>query len=390
VRAVNNIIEMKEFQVNDYITLKLEGEKTVIFVAGERFRQCKYLLLDIPVEKIESFAEIKSIDEAAEKLDHSLENRQKQVTKIPPDIEFWAHCSNLQVWYEHNYDTSLLHSNLAFPLLKKLNDEGDVLAKRVFKEEIAKRLRIGSSSVVLYLYEKDFINYLSREEFWNIFGKDGEFLFEIEQQIKKFEIIDKKKVYKKNIDAFDYFLLKSEISFHSGPMVFTLEKGRITRIGICGNEREVWEDSHYELDVFNGTFGNIELEYLPESINRLGELKELVLRDIGLKSLPKSIMKLKKLKILSITSNPQFILPNYLWNLKSLEILDLSNNKLITIPKSIENLENLRELILYSNCIESFPKKSIEKLKNLKTIKLEKDKYLNSLDNETLEWLKKY
>lgn len=381
---------MKEFQVNDYLTLKLEEHKTVIYVAGERFRQCKYLLIDIPVEEIESYAEIKSIDEAVEKLDHSLESQQRRNVKIPPEVEFWGHCSNLQIWYEHNYDTNLLHSNLAFPLLKKLNDAGDILAKRVFKEEIAKRLGMGSSSVVLYLYEKNYIKYLSREEFWNNFGIDGEILFEIEQQMKKFEIINEKKVYKKNVDAFDCFLLRSEIAFHSGPMVFTFERGRITRIGICGNEREVWEDSHYELDIFDGTFGNLELNHLPESISRLEELKELVLRDVGIKTLPKSIIKLKKLKILSITSNPQFIIPNYLWNLKSLEILDLSNNQLITIPKSIENLENLKELILHSNGIESFPMKSIEKLKNLKTIGLESKKYLNRLNNETLEWLKKY
>ena len=228
---------MKEFQVNDYLTLKLEEEKTVIYVAGKRFRQCKYLLIDIPIEKIDSFDEINSIDEAAEKLNHSLEGSQRRVIKIPPEVEFWGHCSNLQVWYEHLYDSRLLHSNLAFPLLKELMNAGDILAKRVFKEEIAKRLGTTSSSVILYLYEKNYVKYLSREEFWNIFGVDGEILFEIEQQIKKFEIIDEIKIYKKNIDIFDCFLLRDEIVFHSGPMIFSFENGRITRIGICGNER---------------------------------------------------------------------------------------------------------------------------------------------------------
>jgi len=381
---------MKEFQVNNFITLKLEDGKTIIYVAGERFQQCKYLLLDVPIENIDPYDEIKSIDEAAGKLDHSLEGNQPKVLKIPPDIEFWGHCSNLQAWYENNYDTRLLHSNISFPLLKKLNDTGDILAKRVFKEEIAKRLKSGSPSLILYLYEKKYINYLNREEFWNVFGEDGLVLSEIEQKIKKFKIIDKKKVYSKNSDAYDYFLLRSEISFHSGPMVFIFENGKITGIGISGNKKEVWEDSLYNLDILAESSGDIEIEFLPESISRLKELKELVLRDIGLKTLPISITKLKKLKILSITSNPQFILSNNLWKLKSLETLDLSNNKLTTIPKGIENLENLKELILHSNCIESFPMKSIEKLKNLKTIKLEGDKYLKNLDNETLEWLRKY
>ena len=36
------------------------------------------------------------------------------------------------------YFCSLFHSNIAFPLLKKLAWEGDPQSKKVFKEEIAK------------------------------------------------------------------------------------------------------------------------------------------------------------------------------------------------------------------------------------------------------------
>ena len=32
---------MKEFKVNDYITLKLEDDKTSIYVNGMLFQQCK-------------------------------------------------------------------------------------------------------------------------------------------------------------------------------------------------------------------------------------------------------------------------------------------------------------------------------------------------------------
>ncbi len=41
---------MKEFKVNEYITLKLEGIKTNIYVKGQLFNQCKFLLLNIPIE----------------------------------------------------------------------------------------------------------------------------------------------------------------------------------------------------------------------------------------------------------------------------------------------------------------------------------------------------
>jgi len=152
---------MKEFNVNEYITLKLEGGKTNIYVKGQLFNQCKFLLLNIPVDKVSTFDEIEFIDEAAEKLDKVVERTNRNKFNIPPEVEFWGHCSNLQVWTEHDYDTRLLHSNIAFPLLKRLSDTGDVIARRVFKEEIVKRLLTGTKSVLTFL--KDYLQYIPRE-----------------------------------------------------------------------------------------------------------------------------------------------------------------------------------------------------------------------------------
>ena len=59
---------MKEFKINDFFTVKLEAGKTNIYVNGQIFRQCKYIMLNIPVEDIEHLDEIKSIDEAADLL----------------------------------------------------------------------------------------------------------------------------------------------------------------------------------------------------------------------------------------------------------------------------------------------------------------------------------
>lgn len=160
---------MCEFKVNKYITMKLEDNKTNIYINNEKFRQCKFLLLNIPFEKISTFDEIESIDEAAEKLDRSLEERGERIIKIPPEVEFWGHCSNLQVWAETEYDTRILHSNLAFPLLKKLTSIGDPVAKKVFKEEIGKRLINGHISTVLFLIEDGYLDYLTREELSSLF-----------------------------------------------------------------------------------------------------------------------------------------------------------------------------------------------------------------------------
>ncbi len=159
---------LQEFKVNDHISLKLEGNSTIIYVDGKEFKHCKYLLLRIPIDEIETFDSIESIDEAAEKLDKSMERKRDKV-EVPPSAEFWGHCSNLQTWSENNYDTRLLHSNLSFPLLKKLTKAGDIEAKRIFKDEIAKRFSSGHSTVMKYLAVRGYLCYLNEEELKTLF-----------------------------------------------------------------------------------------------------------------------------------------------------------------------------------------------------------------------------
>jgi hypothetical protein len=53
---------------------------------------------------------------------------------------------------------------LAFPLLKKLTDLGDPIARKVFKDEIAKRLSTGNLSIRNYLRSNGYTSYLTKEE----------------------------------------------------------------------------------------------------------------------------------------------------------------------------------------------------------------------------------
>ena len=156
-------MRVKEFKVNDYLKLKLENDRTNIYVKNRVFRQCMYLLLNIPVDRIRDYDMIDSIDEAAEVLDRSLEGSHSPRI-ISPEEEFMGHCSNIQVWAENDYDTRILHRNLAFPLLKRLSDVLDLLAKKKFKEEIAIRYKSGILSVIRYLEEEGYLKYLSKEE----------------------------------------------------------------------------------------------------------------------------------------------------------------------------------------------------------------------------------
>ncbi|KKK42371.1 hypothetical protein LCGC14_0530830 [marine sediment metagenome] len=157
---------MSEFRINNYITLKLEDETTNIYVNDELFNQCASILFQLPTNSLTFTKEIESIDDVIEKLGWSREGQDITIdtSTVSPEQEFRGHCSNLQVWAENNYNSRLLHSNLSFPLLKKLTEVGDPSAKKVFKEEIAERFEEGNQTVILYLFEENYIEFLGTEE----------------------------------------------------------------------------------------------------------------------------------------------------------------------------------------------------------------------------------
>ena len=162
-----------EFEINQYITLKLENKRTVIYVNHIRFLNCIRLALNIQKSNVEMYDEINSIDEAADVYKkHIYLNRILPVNQshdITPEQEFWGHCSNIQAWVEHDYDTRLLKSNLSFPLLRKLSEVNDPLAKKAFKKEITLRFEDGYPSVVQYLINEEYLNYLTLFEIKTIF-----------------------------------------------------------------------------------------------------------------------------------------------------------------------------------------------------------------------------
>ena len=155
--------KMIYYPINDYLSLRLEDGRTIILVKSEPFTQCMYLLLNISVSKIREYDQINSIDEAAEVLNRSMEGHGQRYD-ITPETEFWGHCSNIQAWVENNYNTCILHRNLAFPLLRKLAEAGDIKAKRVYKDEIASRFSSGHITVMLYLLNEGYLKSFNREE----------------------------------------------------------------------------------------------------------------------------------------------------------------------------------------------------------------------------------
>ncbi|TFF88391.1 MAG: hypothetical protein EU548_08925, partial [Promethearchaeota archaeon] len=85
-----------EVELNEYITLRLEEKVTVIYIAGERFRHCQRLVLQIPKQEIDAYDEINSIDEASDVFKTLYQNRiieGNEEHQIKPEEEFWGHCS---------------------------------------------------------------------------------------------------------------------------------------------------------------------------------------------------------------------------------------------------------------------------------------------------------
>ncbi|MHA1148943.1 MAG: leucine-rich repeat domain-containing protein [Promethearchaeota archaeon] len=151
-----------KFQINRLLSLHLEGQDTIIYVNNKRFDQCKRVMIQFSKEEAEKYKNIGSIDEAVDIF--RSESLLHDDILISPEEEFWGHCSNLQAWVEQDYNTRILHSNLSFPLLKALADNGDEKAKKIFKSEIAERFSSNYPATIAFLIKQGFLNYFNAEE----------------------------------------------------------------------------------------------------------------------------------------------------------------------------------------------------------------------------------
>jgi len=350
-----------QFRVNEYLELRLEGKDTIIYVNGERFDQCKFLLLDIPINEIKSLDEIESIDEAAEKLDHSLEPLDyERIDGVPPEVEFWGHCSNLQVWAENNYDTRLIHSNMAFPLLLELNYAGDQVARKVFKEEIVKRFLSGHPSVMEYLFEKNYLNFLSDDEYENMFN-------ELETRGIKGNFV----TYGRRIIDFmsDKWLGLNDHNLEVNHSIFGVFISDINKINGLSNLTEL-----EHLDIAGHQITEIK------GLDNFKNLKELILSGNNITEM-RGLDKLTNLEILSLIGNKISEIKG-LDTLVNIKKLDLSANK-ITKIEGLDNLINLEELRLNRNQISEIT--GLNNLINLKSLELHENKITEIKELENLK-----
>ena len=121
------------------------------------------------------------------------------------------------------------------------------------------------------------------------------------------------------------------------------------------------------------------LDILPESIGRLSQLVTLDLGYCHLRKLPNSIVDLTGIKELRLNNNKIESLPAKFGNLTSLRELNLSGNELTEVPQMINQLSNLESLHLGGNKIDQIT--NIFDLSRLKNLSLSDNK-INDIPNE--------
>lgn len=274
------------------------------------------------------------------------------------------------MWAENRYNTNIIHSNLAFPLLAKLVQKGDQVAKRVFKKEVVKKLSSGFLPTILkliymgYTYDLDLYDYeTSFEEMRKVMNQE-----DLQLVIREESEISSGGGYLGNYEklALKYSLnhkelkIIKEIEFHIGRFIPHFDndsiKGPLMHI----------ENNTIKSLALDG----INLSHVPEIISELDNVVKLGLSNNNLKKVPSEIGGMNSLKILSVNNNLLERLPRSISKLENLETLILSGNKFSKIPLSIfSSLENLRVLLMTKNNISYIPKE-IMQLKGLKRLYL--------------------
>ncbi|KAL1512545.1 hypothetical protein ABEB36_002126 [Hypothenemus hampei] len=139
----------------------------------------------------------------------------------------------------------------------------------------------------------------------------------------------------------------------------------------------------YKLRVLN--LSNNLIEYLPEELNKLSNLRELnVSRNQLGKASPRQWQWLdgslwKTLNLLDLSHNDLNFIPEQLAKLYNLTTLHLSHNNLKVLPVGIGNLRNLKIFSASNNSLSILPG-SIKKLK-LQTIDISSNNFAQSMPN---------
>lgn len=108
---------------------------------------------------------------------------------------------------------------------------------------------------------------------------------------------------------------------------------------------------------------NGQLNYLPSDLDKLSNLENIQVSNLGLKEIPESIGNLKNLVRFSAAGNEISIIPESIGGLSKINWLSLSRNQITHFPSSMANLSGtLKELFINGN---QYSDSEFIKLKNM-------------------------
>jgi len=308
------------YTINKHINLKLENGKTVIYVCGEELSICRVLPINIPQNDIQ---DIQSVDDLLE-MSKILKDQEIDNKGINAETEFLVNCSNLQCWVENRYNTDLMDSIIAFPILRRLVEIGDKTAKMVFKEEIMKRYKNSIYNSRQFLKDEGFLDYFTEDEL--IIGaletRECNLFYEIVDFMKKYGVTYELVL---NLD-------EDKCRHRTDPRkrFFSLHKGHI-----CEFEFDLDEESFF----------------LFEKFSRFKGLTWLVLSTTIYYQIVPSGNKISSLRVLKILANNNSEIPNIFNMIPNVEALIIRNQGTNGIDlehiKPISDLEQLKALKIW-------------------------------------------
>ena len=121
-------------------------------------------------------------------------------------------------------------------------------------------------------------------------------------------------------------------------------------------------------------FDQLRLEFFPEGITSLVNLKRLSLCGNSITQIPEEIGNLVMLERLHLGSNHIYSLPESFSQLVNLKELTLSENRFEDFPLVLTSLKQLKTLDLHSNQISFIPRE-IERMEEIEVINMAKNNF---------------
>jgi hypothetical protein len=285
------------------------------------------------------------------------------------------------VWAENGYDTRILHRNLAFPLLKRLSEVGDPMAKRVFSEEIAIRLASKHPTVIQFLTQNGYLRYLNHDEFESIFEDlSPNFLRDVTTDFRALIENDPGLDLSSQINFLIHRIIRDfgieHISLIISKILYNIPEdhrdGLVKDVYQILKERKEFPLIQY-VNKHLGYFKDYEFEF---NFIKYNDRIVAFFRNDKIFLNNQNIRKISNLNAINgnlDAVNEVDLSNNQISDLRGIEkfsnirILKLNNNE-ITEVEGLENLEKLEKLFLRNNRITEI--EGIENLTNLKLIDL--------------------